>query len=174
MLRLRTLKMPDKPTWCGDLDEVIHRLKELPDPWVDTAVLQEVLGVGRRRAQQLLAPCVTRQIGANGVADREAVITHLQRLATGETTHYEQRRRLRLAEYMNALYRERQQSVFVEAPANIVSQDFKGLPQGVSITPGRIGITFDGTTQALQRLLALAMAIRNDELSFERLATGAK
>ena len=166
--------MPDKPTWCGHLDEVTRTLRDLPDPWVDRATLQGLLGIGARRAQQILAPCVGRRIGANGVADREAVIARLHQLATGETRHYEHQRRNRFAEYMDALYRERREGVLVAAPANIVNQEFKGLPAGVSISPGRIGIRFESATEALEKLLALAMAIRNDELLFERLATGTK
>ncbi len=166
--------MPDKPGWCGHLDEVVSRLRELPDSWVDRATLQELLGVGSRRAQQILAPCVTRQIGANGVAGRETVIAHLQRLAAGESTYFERQRRRRFAEYMDTLYRERRSSVFVAAPASIVNQELQGLPDGVSITPGRISVVFETSTEALQKLLALAMAIRNDELLFERLATGTK
>jgi hypothetical protein len=156
------------------LDEAARRLRELPDRWVDRATLQELLGIGSRRAQQILAPCVARQIGANGLADRELLIVHLQRLASGDTMHYERRRRRRLAEYMEGLNRERRNAVLVAAPDNIVNQELAGLPEGVTITPGQISVCFDGTTDALRKLLALAMAIRNDELLFERLATGAK
>jgi predicted Zn-dependent protease len=166
--------MPDKPTWCGHLDDVARRLRHLPDRWVDRATLEELLRIGPRRAQQILAPCVDRQIGASGVADREVVIAHLERLAAGESPHYERRRRQRLAEYMEALERERRQAVLVAAPAGIVNQKLEGLPEGVSILPGHISVRFDGTTDALRKLLALAMAIRNDELLFERMATGAK
>jgi hypothetical protein len=73
--------MPDKPTWIGRLDEIAEKLRALPDPWIDRACVEDVLGVGRRRAQQLLAPCVSRQVGSNGLADREALIAHLARLA---------------------------------------------------------------------------------------------
>jgi hypothetical protein len=166
--------MPDKPTWCGHLPEIARRLRDLPDPWVDRSTLQDFLGVGPRRAQQILAPCVARQIGANGVADRETLIAHLYRLAKGETAEYEQRRRQRLAERMDALYHERQEGVLVAAPTAIVNQQLENLPEGVSVTPGQISVRFGTTTEALQKLLALAMAIRNDELLFERLATGTK
>jgi hypothetical protein len=166
--------MPDKPTWLGRLDEIEERLRGLPDSWVDRACVEELLGVGRRRAQQILAPCVGRQVGANGLAEREAVIAHLRRLATSEGAHYERQRRSRLAEQLDALYEERRKAVLVAAPTKVVNQDLAALPAGVSVAAGVITIRFDGVTDALQKLLALAMAIRNDELLFERLATGAK
>jgi hypothetical protein len=166
--------MPDRPTWSGHLEEIVARLRELPDPWVDRAQIQDLLGVGPRRAQQILAPCVVRQVGANGMAERETVIAHLRRLATGEAAEYEQRRRHRLAERLDVLHEERQKTVLVAAPTALINQEFRNLPEGVSVTPGRIAVTFGSVPDALQKLLALAMAIRNDELLFERLATGSK
>jgi hypothetical protein len=165
--------MPDKPTWCGDLDTIACTLRALPDPWIDRATLEQVLGIGRRRAQQILAPCVGRQVGVNGMADREVVIAHLARLAAGDTAHYENQRRRRLAEHIETLQSERRKAVLVEAPSAIVNQQLADLPEGVSITPGRITVTFNTTQQALERLLALAMAAGNDPLLFERMATGA-
>lgn len=166
--------MPDKPLWCGDLETIIRDLRALPDPWIDRAAIEQLLGVGRRRAQQILAPCVSRQIGVNGVADREVVVAHLERLSRGETAHYEKQRRLRLAESIGALQKQRKGAVLVEAPAEIVNQEIDNLPEGVTITPGKITVTFETSRQALERLLALAMAAGNDPLLFERMATGSK
>src|ERR1035441_785020 len=95
--------MPDKPFWCGRLEQISRELGGLPDPWVDRAILERTLGIGRRRAQQILAPCVTRQIGRNGLAKREAILEHLRRLSAGEQQHYERRRRQRLAERLEGL-----------------------------------------------------------------------
>ena len=166
--------MPDKPIWAGHLDEVVRQLRELPDPWVERATLERLLRIGRRRAQQILAPCVGRQIGANGVADREVIIAHLHRLAAGEAAHYERQRRLRLARQIEALQQERRTAVLVEAPTGIVNQQLENLPAGVSVTPGRISVEFKSTREALEKLLALAMAVGNDPLLFERMAGGSK
>ena len=164
--------MPDKPTWYGRLDEAIAELGNLPWPWVDRETLQSLLRVGPRRAQQILRPCVTRQVGANGVADREELIAHLKRLAAGDEVHYERRRRQRLAEVLEGLRRAAlaQPKVLVEAPTTVRNQEFGNLPDGVSISPGAISITFSSPSEALQRLLALAMAIGNDFDEFERMA----
>ena len=166
--------MPDKPTWCGHLDDIVRRLREMPDSWVDRSTVEELLGVRRRRAQQVLAPCVSRHIGANGVADRETVIAHLQRLAAGELVHYEHQRRRRFAERMDTLYRDRRRGVLVEAPLSVVNRELDGLPEGITITPGLITVRFETSKEALEKLLALAMAIGNDQSLFERLATGTR
>jgi len=48
------------------------------------------------------------------------------------------------------------------APARIVNQQFENLPAGLRLEPGRITVEFDHPQQALEKLLALAMAIGND------------
>ena len=45
--------------------------------------------------------------GINGVADREVLIEHLQRLAFGEAADYERRRRLRLAMQLREMQKSR-------------------------------------------------------------------
>jgi hypothetical protein len=158
--------------WYGRLDGVIVELGQLPWPWVDRETLQVLLQVGPRRAQQILRPCVTRQVGANGVADREDLIAHLKRLASGDEAHYELRRRQRLARVLNGLRQAAlaQPKILVEAPISVVNQEFANLPDGISVSPGAISITFASPNEALQRLLALAMAIGNDFNEFERMA----
>ncbi|HWB82815.1 MAG TPA: hypothetical protein VG675_01660 [Bryobacteraceae bacterium] len=166
--------MPDKPTWCGQLKEIAEQLRALPDRRVDRAAIEQVRGVGRRRAQQILAPCVSRQVGASGMADCEVVIQHLQRLAAADVLAYERRRRVRVAEHIEELRRSRLQrpAVLVEASVAIVNRDLDGLPSGVSVTRGQITVRFETATEALEKLLALAMAIGNDQDRFERLAAG--
>ena len=167
------LSMPDKPFWCGRLEQIFQELGALPDPWVDRAILEHALGIGRRRAQQILAPCVTRQIGRNGLARREAILEHLGRLSAGEQQHYERRRQQRLAEYLEGLRHAylTQPRVLVEAPASVLSQKLEGLPDGVALASGQITVRFQTATEALEKLLALAMAIGNDRERFEQAVT---
>jgi hypothetical protein len=96
----------------------------------------------------------------------------LKRLAAGDEAHYERRRRQRLAQVLEALRQEAlaQPKVLVEAPTAMLNQEFASLPDGVSVSPGAISITFSSPSEALQRLLALAMAIGNDFNEFERMA----
>jgi hypothetical protein len=165
--------MPDKPLWCGRLEQISRELGSLPDSWVDRAILERFLGIGRRRAQQILAPCVTRQIGRSGLARREAVLEHLRRLSAGEQQHYERRRQQRLAEYLDGLRQAclTQPRVLVEAPASVLSQKLEGLPAGVALASGQITLRFQTVTEALEKLLALAMAIGNDRERFEEAVT---
>jgi hypothetical protein len=159
--------VPDKPLWIGHLDRITAELNSLPQPWIDRSTVERVLQVGRRRAQQLLAPCVSFQTGSSGLADRDQFLAHLQRLATGETAHYEQQRRRRLARTLNELQSGWQARVPVEAPASVVNQGLADLPAGVALGPGQITVRFTTSQEALEKLLSLAMAIGNDLEGFE-------
>jgi hypothetical protein len=163
--------MPDKPTWCGHLEEIARELRALPYPWVDRSTVERVLGVRRRRAQQILQPCVRQQVGTNSVADREELIAHLTRLASGESVYYERRRRRQLANVLTNLDRawREQPRTLIEAPLAIVNQELTELPAGVMLRPGEITVRFSTAVEALQKLLAIAMAAGNDIDGFEKL-----
>ena len=162
--------MPDKPTWYGRLDQVIAELGDLPWPWVDRETLQSLLQVGPRRAQQILRPCVTRQVGVNGVADREELIAHLKRLASGDEAYYERRRRQRLAQALDELRQAAlaQPKVLVEAPTSVLNQELANLPEGVVISPGAISITFSSPQRGAAKTAGLG---HGDWQRFQRIRT---
>ena len=162
--------MPAKPSWFSNIEKIIRDLQAVPRPFVDRATVEFLLGVGRRRAQQIMAPCITDRIGGNGLADRDALIAHLRRLAGGDDADYERQRRRKLAAAVAAWRKERLErpQLLVEAAIQVLTQEFKDLPKGVRLEPGRITIAFDQPQQALEKLLALAMAISNDFEGFER------
>lgn len=164
--------MPAKPLWYSQIDAIIDALRALPRSFVDRATVEQLLRVGRRRAQQIMAPCITDHVGANGLVDRDVLIDHLQRLARTEEATYERNRRQKVAELLDAMRRDRVErpQVLVEAPVRVVNQELDQLPRGVKIEAGRITVEFDEPQQALEKLLALAMAIGNDYSLFERIA----
>jgi hypothetical protein len=162
--------VPAKPSWFSRIDGVIRQLEALPRAFVDRATVEFLLGVGRRRAQQILAPCIRDRVGSNGLADRDAFITHLRRLAQGQDAYYEGQRRRKVAAALAQWRKERLErpQLLVEAPVQILTQELDNLPEGVRLEPGRITVTFDEAHQALEKLLALAMAVSNDFDRFER------
>lgn len=164
--------MPAKPVWYRRLSRILQELRSHPLPYIDRATLEFLLGVSRRRAQQIMAPCVLeRRAGMNGLADREALILRLQRIADGQEGFYEIARRRKVAALIRELRRERieQPRLLVEAPTAVVNQEFESLPPGVALEPGRITVEFDEPRQALEKLLALAMAVSNDFDAFDRI-----
>jgi hypothetical protein len=162
--------MPAKPGWFARLEVVVQELSSLPQPWVDRLTLERLLAVGPRRAQQILQPCVSLHLGTNGLADRQTLIEHLRRLASGEAAYYEQRRRARFNQALEDWRRQwmERPRLLVAAPDSVVHQEFRDLPAGVELSPGRITVRFQKPREALEKLLALAMAIGNDFASFEQ------
>jgi hypothetical protein len=165
--------MPAKPAWFAHLARVVEELNSLPQPWVDRLTLERLLSVGPRRAQQILQPCVSLRLGANGLADRQVVIDHLGQLASGEAAYYEQRRQARVLKMLEGWRRQwlEQPRLLVEARDSVVNQEFEDLPEGVRLAPGRVTVEFKAPQEALEKLLALAMAIGNDFSRFEKLTT---
>lgn len=163
--------MPAKPAWYGKLDDVIRQLEALPRPFVDRPTLEFLLGVGRRRAQQIMAPCITERVGASGLVDRGALIGRLRQLARGDDGYYEIQRQRRVARTLERLRQERLErpQLLVEAPAAAVQQEFEFLPPGIRLEPGRVTVEFTEPREALEKFLALAMAISNDFERFERI-----
>ena len=169
--------MPDKPLWYDRLAEAEAQLATLPSPWVDRATLESILGIGRRRAQQLLQPLVRHTIGRSGLALKDEVIRYLRQLARGDKAVYEHQRRKRVAGLIQRWHREtrEQPQIFVEAPDTIVTQQLETLPEGVHLSPGRILIEgFMTPDEAKQQLLALIMAMGNNPEEFDRRITMAR
>jgi len=166
--------MPDKPLWLDRLPEAIRQLETSSEPWVDRATLESLLGVGRRRAQQLLSEVSQRHVGTSAVAHRTDLIDHLNRIAAGEQAHYEERRRRQLWQHLAEARREwvRQPPVLVEVPnaqlRQVEREDFDGLPEGVELGPGSITVRFGDPEEALRKLMALAVAISQNQQAFEQ------
>jgi hypothetical protein len=85
--------VPAKPAWFHKIDNIIKELRASPRPFVDRATVEFLLTVGRRRSQQIMAPCITDHVGTNGLADRDRLIARLRRLAGGDDGYYEGQRR---------------------------------------------------------------------------------
>jgi hypothetical protein len=173
--------MPDKPLWLARIPEAVQYMEAQVDPWVDRAMLESLLQIGRRRAQQLLSPIATRRVGASIVARREEVIAHLNRIAAGETAFYEGRRRRQLWDQLGRVREEwmERPPVLVEVRneqvRRLASRDIEGLPAGVELAPGRITVRFRKPEEALEKLMALALAIGHNRAAFEeRVAVGAE
>ena len=166
--------MPAKPVWYTKIDAVIRELQAIPRPFVDRATLEFLLGVGRRRAQQIMAACITERVGASGTNHHARIgqrhTEHASRLHQQRYRLYERQRRRNVAEILAQLQKDRLErpQLLVEAPVQVLTQEFENLPSGVGLEPGRITVTFEQPQQALEKLLALAMAISNDFDHFER------
>jgi len=95
-------------------------------------------------------------------------------VAAGDQTWYEDRRQKRLWALLDPVRREwaTQPPVLVEVPQaqiqRVERDDFDGLPAGVELAPGSITLRFQEPEEALQKLMALAMAISQNRLAFDQ------
>ena len=162
--------MPAKPVWYQSLPLIIEQLRSHPRPYVDRTTIEVLLGIGRRRAQQIMAPCLMDHIGASGLADRNVLIDHLERIAGGDECAYEVQRRQKVAHKIAELRKERLEKprLLVEAPTTVVNQQVENLPAGVRLERGRIIVEFKNPQDGLEKLLALALGISNNFEAFER------
>jgi hypothetical protein len=92
-------------------------------------------------------------------------------VAEGDKGYYEMERRRKVAQIIGGLRTERieRPRLMIEAPQEIVNQEFDNLPAGVKLAPGRITVEFGDPQEALAKLLSLAMAISNDFDRFDRI-----
>lgn len=156
--------MPESPSWAVRLPEIESYIANLA--FVLTCDIQEVLNISTRRAQQILAPCRT----TGGVCQPQAVIEHLRALVGKIDPEQEASRRKKFASTVQSMTKERESALMVAAPTSIVNQQFE-VP-GVEVSAGEIRVSFKSHVEALERLLALAMAIKNQPEEFEHLANG--
>lgn len=159
--------LPDKPTWYRAIPEALQALEALEHPWIDRESLQSLLGIGPRRAQQLMQPLASRVIGRNLLVERERLREFLTAVAAGEPAAIDLRRRARLARHLDQCARTPR--LPVEAPTAIIHQEFVSLPPGIELSPGRIAVHFSTSREVMEKLLALAFAIGNDLDGFEAL-----
>ena len=57
----------------------------------------------------------------------------------------------------------------MEAPLSVMTQELANLPEGVELGTGYLTVRFGSAQEALEKLLALALAIGNEIEAFERL-----
>jgi hypothetical protein len=157
--------MPARPSYFHRLNEGLEIFRGLERELIDRRTLQEALGVSKTVAWRIL-----RQSGATDgpgntlVCRRGELIAALERLQKTSRFEWEIRRRQKFAEALAI----RQPKLLVEAPVEVLAQEFENLPAGVRLAPGSITIAFAEPREALEKLLALAMAISNDFAGFER------
>ena len=100
---------------------------------------------------------------------RAALLRQLRRPRTRVAVRREATRRDRV---VTALRQARLTGIRVAVPREALDARLSGLPDGVSVEPGRIEVRFRGAKDAVGRLFALAQALTHDYERFEVLVEG--
>jgi hypothetical protein len=155
--------MPAKALWLLHIPEIVAQLEVFDVPMVDRAIIEQVFGLRRRRAIELLHRFGGYQAGRTFLIDRRLLIGHLQSLIEGDDFQRESRRKERLGGVIERL-RESQTAarVKIPAPRDVRSRMVAGLSAGIALEPGHLHIEFSGTEELLTKLYELSQAASND------------
>jgi hypothetical protein len=157
------------PRWLLALPDAIAQLEALDREVLTRRDLEQLLGVGRAHAATLMHTFGAGQTGNVRTLPKTQLLKHLRARRKGMVFSGEVRRRGRV---FDALRQARLSGIRARVPASVMSAKLAGLPEGVSVEPGRIEIRFTGAKQAVGRPFALAQALTNDYERFETLVDG--
>nr|ALS90587.1 selenocysteine synthase N terminal [uncultured bacterium] len=156
--------MPTNPRWLLAIPDALTQLAASDRPLLTRRDLEQLFGVSKPQAAILMRRFGAERTGNLGTLPREQLMRHLRALQQDATFAVEIDRRAR---FIASLHQARIASVRVPVKASVLQMRVSGLPEGVTLGPGRIEVRFDGAREAVQRLFALAQALTNDYATFE-------
>jgi len=159
--------MPRRREWTSRLDVAVEELRSLPCPVVDRAAVEKLFGVSPRQALRILARMGAYRAGKGLQLGRDELVRRLEEMGRDETVVFESRRRERIAGLLEQVRRE---LAAKRVPIRGARDGVKGLPEGVSVRPGRLAIEYGTAEELLARLLELAQAIAVDYERFREQA----
>jgi hypothetical protein len=151
--------MPFAPLWLSRIPDAVAQLDALDRDSITRRDLEQLFGISRALAAQLMHRFGASHIGSQLVLDRERLIRTLKRVRRGRQAQAAAARRTAV---VSELRRARLEAVRVAVPTTVLQTQVAGLPAGVALGPGRIEVRFTSVPEALQQLFTLAQAITND------------
>ena len=161
--------MPAKPRWLLAIPDAIQQLEALDRDLLTRRDVEQLFGVSKVRATQLMTTFGAGRTGPLLTLPRAALLRQLRRHRTGAAVRGEATRRDRV---VTAIRQARLIGIRVAVPSEALEARLAGLPDGVSVAPGRIEVRFSGAKDAVGRLFALAQALTHDYERFEALVEG--
>ena len=158
--------MPAKPRWLLAIPDAIRQLEQLDRDLLIRRDLERLFGVSKVRATALMTAFGAGRTGHLLTLPRAALLRQLRRHRTLAPFRGEETRRDRV---VTAIRQARLTGIRVAVPSEALEARLSGLPDGVSVEPGRIEVRFSGAQDAVGRLFALAQALTNDYEQFEAL-----
>ena len=162
--------MPAKPRWLLAIPDAITQLEALDQDLLTRRDLERLFGVSKVRATQLMTAFGAGRTGHLLTLPRGALLRQLRRHRTRAAVRGEATRRDRV---VTAIRQARLTGIRVAVPSEALEARLSGLPEGVSVEPGRIEVRFSSAKDAVGRLFALAQALTHDYERFEALVDGA-
>ena len=161
--------MPAKPRWLLAIPDAIQQLEALDHDLLIRRDLERLFGVSKVRAVALMTAFGAGRTGHLLTLPRAALLRQLRRHRKLAAFRGEETRRERV---VTAIRKARLTGIWVAVPSEALEARLSGLPDGVSVEPGRIEVRFSGAQDAVGRLFALAQALTHDYEQFEALVDG--
>ena len=159
--------MPSKPTWFHRLPGILDVLRGMESSHLDRQAVEQLFGVGERRARQLMAGLPGIRAGNAGAISRHALMERMEETAASGVYQWEVHRRGRLVEEIERTRREiAARLVEIPIAPDVVQRRFGDLPEEIRLTPGELCIEFRGAEDLAAKLMALSQAMANDWTAF--------
>ena len=147
--------MPDNPTYIHKLAEILAEARApKPIPFFRRRDIEALFGLKKRQAVNLMHRIGAIRVSRELAVEKRDLIRWLEQMIEDPSVVIEQRRHERVIQRIVELKAET-----AARAVKIVLPDPKPpveLPDGVSVQPGVLTITFDNDQQLLERLFLLA------------------
>ncbi len=160
--------MPTKPQWLLAVPDALTQLQALERETLTRRDIENLFGVSKARAWQLLRQFGAKRTGNLLTIGRGALIQALEKIEAGDTFQAEAERRENLYSTLRQARASRVR-VRIAEPHGKERPSIEGLPEGVRLDTGRIEIRFETAKEGIERLYALAKALMNDYDRYEEL-----
>ena len=160
---------PARPRWLLAIPDAIRQLEKLDQDLLTRRDIERLFGVSTVRAAALMTAFGAGRTGHLLTLPRAELLRQLRRHRKRAAFRGEQTRRERV---VTEIRKARLTGIRVAVPIEALEARLSGLPEGVSVEPGRIEVRFNGAKDAVGRLFALAQALTNDYEQFEVLVEG--
>ena len=157
--------MPAKPRWLLAIPDAIRQLEALDRDLLTRRDVEKLFGVSRARAAQLMRTFGAELVGAARVLRRTELLRQLRKVPVSGPPSAARSSGARA--WSSELRTARLTGIRVAVPVEALEARLSGLPEGVTVAPGRIEVRFTGAKEAVVRLFALAQALTNDYERFE-------
>jgi hypothetical protein len=164
--------MPAQSQWLLRVPEIRAEIEQLTIPVLDRALFETLFRVQRRRAHQLMHRFGGFQSGRTFWIERSSLLRELEQIEMGEAFTGERQRKQRLTENLEQLRKHSSAAkVHVRVEPEVMSTRLANLPEGVTLLPGQLTVSFETAEQLLERLFALAQALANDFDDLKRIVS---
>jgi hypothetical protein len=159
--------MPVKPRWHSKLPDIRQSLTDMTAPVIDRSAIEQLFGVGRRQANNLIRIHHGYQLGASKVVDRTKLLAGLEKMGEHRgVAGAETKRKTTMIEALESVQRKPRPRR-IKPPLPRVTNT--SLPPGFTVSaPGELRLQFSTASELLERIQSFVEAAVKDFASFER------